>query len=235
MNTSAFKVLLAAALLGAGVAHAQVKQTRTVGSFRAVHTGGGIDVRLKQGPTAAVVVDADADTLPKVRAEVEGGVLKIGWVQDNSWRNMFNNRGNVVVYVTCPELRGVSVSGGSDARGESSFSAEAFDVSASGGGDIKLTVNTKNLKSHASGGSDITLAGRADRQRVSVSGGSDYHAYNLQSSVAEVSASGGSDAELAVESELTSEASGGCSVRYRGNARVVSSHASGGSSVRRVQ
>jgi hypothetical protein len=200
-----------------------------------VHTGGGIDVRLKQGPTATVVVDTDADTQPKVRTVVESGVLKIGWVQDNSWRNMLSSKRSVVVYVTCPELQGVSVSGGSDARGESSFSAAAFDVSASGGGDVKLTVNTKNLKSHASGGSDITLAGRADRQRVSVSGGSDYHAYNLQSNVAEVHASGGSDAELAVEEELSSEASGGCSVRYRGNARVVHSESSGGSSVRRVQ
>ncbi|MCB2380061.1 DUF2807 domain-containing protein [Hymenobacter sp. BT635] len=237
MKNAFLTLLCGATLFSATTALAQTKQPRAVGAFQAVQTGGGIDVFLTQGPTSAVVVDASSEAQPHILTTVKNGTLQIGWEQNYSWKKMLPGKstGKVSVYITCPSLTALAVSGGSDARGETAFKADDLRLSASGGGDIQLTLTAKNLTSNASGGSDITVAGRVERQKVSVSGGSDYHAFSLQSTAAEVSASGGSDAELLVDGELKSSASGGSGVRYKGGAKLVSAQASGGSSTKPVR
>lgn len=234
MKNALLTLLCGAALFSAVAAQAQTRQTRPVAAFQAVHTGGGIDVFLTQGATAAVVVDAASEAQPHILTTVKNGTLVVGWEPNYSWKKMLPGKstGKVSVYITCPGLSALSVSGGSDARGETAFTADNMRLAASGGGDIQLTLTAKTLTSDASGGSDITVAGRAERQKVSVSGGSDYRAFNLQSTMAEVSASGGSDVEVAVDGELKSSASGGSAVRYKGSAKLVSSQASGGSSTK---
>jgi len=230
--------LFGVAVLSSAAAQAQqVKQPRTVEAFRAVHAGGGIDVFLTQGPTAAVVVEAPAATLAHIRTTVQNGTLEIGWEQGESWKKLLATRANgkVNVYVTCPQLTGLSVSGGSDAKGETPFITDNLKLSASGGSDVRLAVTAQSLSASASGGGDIYLTGTAERQAVSVSGGSDYHAFALQSTTADVEASGGSDIELTVSGELSSVSSGGSGVRYKGAARVVKSQASGGGGIRQVQ
>ncbi|GAA3935801.1 head GIN domain-containing protein [Hymenobacter algoricola] len=237
MKNAARALLLGAAILSTSAAQAQqVKQTRPVPTFQAVHAGGGIDVFLTQGPTAAVVVDAPAQAQARIRATVQNGRLEVGWEPGFSWKKLAAGMSSKVsVYVTCPRLTDLSVSGGSDARGETPFTTDNLQLSASGGSDIRLTLTAKTLTSSASGGGDIYLTGKAGRQSVSVSGGSDYHAFALQSATTKVEASGGSDVEVSVDRELSSDASGGSGVRYKGNARLVKAHASGGSGVRRVQ
>ncbi|TGE26449.1 head GIN domain-containing protein [Hymenobacter metallicola] len=234
MKNAVLTLLCGAAFFSTTGAQAQVRQPRTVGVFQAVHASGGIDVYLTQGPATAVVVDAAGEVQPHILTAVKNGTLEVSWEQNYSWKKMLAGKktGAIKVYITCPTLTALSVSGGSDARGETPFKADDLRLSASGGADVYLTVTAKTLTSHASGGGDITVAGRVEQQKVSVSGGSDYHAYALQSTTAEVSASGGSDAEVSVDGELKSSASGGSDVRYKGSGRLVSSHASGGSSTK---
>ncbi|PJJ48544.1 head GIN domain-containing protein [Hymenobacter chitinivorans] len=234
MKTAIRPLLLGALLCSAAAAQAQVRQSRPVEPFQAVQAGGGIDVVLTQGPAAAVVVDAASEAQPHVVTSVKNGALTIGWDTDRSWRSLLAGRklGPVRVYVTCPRLTALSVSGGSDARSETPLTAEDIRLGASGGSDMQLTLTAKNIICNVSGGGDMTLSGRVERQKVAVSGGSDYHAFALQSTTAEVSASGGSDANISVDGELVSSASGGSDVRYKGGARLVSSQASGGSSTR---
>ncbi|MBF9222643.1 head GIN domain-containing protein [Hymenobacter ruricola] len=213
---------------------AQVKQPRQLGTFEAVASSGGIDVVLTQGSNTSVVVEASDEAQAHLVTKVEGGTLKIGWENGFSWKNLLSNNRKANVYITCPRLTALSLSGGADAKGQSTFSADAFKISASGGSDVKLSLTAKTLTCSASGGSDLSLSGRVEQQTVDVSGGSDYHAFDLQSSRATVRASGGSDVNLSVDGELTANAGGGSDVRYKGNARVANATHSGGSSVRRA-
>lgn len=224
----------AAVALSSCSAQAQVKQPRQLADFQFVSSSGGIDVVLTQGSAASVVVDAAAEAQAHVVTEVRNGTLKIGWEQNYSWRSLLSSKRKVTVYITCPRLSGLVLSGGSDATSESNFTADDFRIEASGGSDVKLTLTAKSLTSVASGGSDVSLAGRVERQKVDVSGGSDYKAFALKSTTATVNASGGSDVSVSVDDELHSNASGGSDVRYKGAARVASSH-SGGGSVHHVQ
>ncbi|UOQ98371.1 DUF2807 domain-containing protein [Hymenobacter sp. 5317J-9] len=234
MNKLFFSAAVAAVSLASCTVQAQVKQPRQVGSFDAVSSSGGIDVVLTQGSTASVLVEASDEAQAHLVTKVEGGMLKIGWENGFSWKNLLSNNRKANVYITCPRLTGLSLSGGADANGRSTFSADHFKISASGGSDVKLSLTAKTLTCSASGGSDVDLSGRVDQQTVEVSGGSDYNSYGLQSSKATVRASGGSDVELTVDGELAASASGGSDVRYKGTARMANASHSGGSSVRRA-
>jgi len=208
---------------------------RQVGSFQAVESSGGIDVVLTQGAGTAVVVEASDEAQAHLVTKAEGGTLKIGWESGFSWKSLLSNSRKASVYITCPRLTALSLSGGADAKGQSTFSADDFRIQASGGSDVKLSLTAKTLTCSASGGSDVDLSGRVERQTVDISGGSDYSAFGLRSTTATVRASGGSDASLTVEGELTASAGGGSDVHYKGAARLTNASHSGGSSVRHVQ
>lgn len=226
--------LTAVNILGCA-AQTPVKQPRQLNDFQQIQSSGGIDVFLTQGSTTAVVVEAVPEAQPHIVTEVQGGTLKISWESGYSWRSLLSYKRRVNVYLTSPQFMGLTLSGGADAKGQSPITADDFKIEASGGSDVDLALTAKSLSSMASGGSDISLTGRVDRQRVEVSGGSDYNAFGLQSTTAEVHASGGSDVSVSVDDELSSSASGGSDVHYKGNPRLASSHTSGGSGARRVQ
>jgi len=213
---------------------AQTKQTRRTGNFDGISASGAVNVFLRQGNETSVVVEANDEVLKYLKTEVQNGVLKIYRDKDFNWKDLMgnNNSGKINVYITCAQLKAITVSGASDVRGESAFTADEFKLQSSGASDITLSLRVKSLDVSCSGASDVKLSGQADRQKVSVSGGSDYQAYSLQSRSVNIQASGASEAYVSVDGEVTANASGASDIRYKGNARVVSNRASGASSVK---
>ncbi len=229
-------ILLVACLLHLS-AVAQTKQTRKPGNFDGVSASGAVNVYLRQGNETSVVVEATEEALKYLKTEVDNGVLKIYRDKDFNWRDLMGDSkdGKVNVYITCPRLRLVTVSGASSVRGESAFTTDNFKLQSSGASDITMSVRAKSLEVSCSGASDVKLSGQADRQKVSVSGGSEYQAYSLQSRTATIQASGASEVYVSVDGEVTASASGASDIRYKGNARVVSNSSSGASSVRQAR
>ncbi|RTQ49770.1 DUF2807 domain-containing protein [Hymenobacter gummosus] len=220
--TTLRRTFAAAALLtvSATAAWAQDGQLRPVGSFERVEASGAINVVLRQGATTEVKVEAQPEVLARVRTEVEGGTLKLYRERQKGRVTGMGKAEKVTVYVTCPRLTGLSVSGASDVKGESPLTADAFSIKASGASDVTLQLTAKQLTATASGASDIRLTGRVESQQVHVSGASDYRAYELRSQQADVQASGASDAFVYVDGELTAHRSGASDVHYKGNARL---------------
>ncbi|WP_133273307.1 head GIN domain-containing protein [Hymenobacter radiodurans] len=213
---------------------AQTKQTRRTGNFEAVSASGAVNVFLRQGSATSVVVEASEEIQKYLKTEVQNGTLKIYRDRDFNWRDLVGSskENSVNIYITCPTLKAISVSGASAVKGQSAFTTNDFKIQASGASDIILSLTAKSLDVNCSGASDVRLSGQAERQKVNVSGGSEYQAYALQSRGAQITASGASEAQVNIDGELSSTASGASDIRYKGNARVVSSRASGASSVR---
>jgi hypothetical protein len=228
MKNAVLALLFGAALGVTTTAQAQqVKQTRSVATFQAVHAGGGVKVVLTPGAATAVVVEATPEVQSQLQTTVKDGALEIGWESSLSLRN--NRR--ATIYVTCPQLTGLAVSGGATAKGATPFTAASFRLSASGGASVDMALAAKDLTSEVSGGGSVYLNGTATRQVATVSGGGSYHAYPLQSTAADVRASSGATAEVQVAGELAAQASSGGSVRYKGGARLTRSQTSSGGSV----
>lgn len=220
MQTSTFlKALAVAALAGfTPLAAWAQSQMRQVAAFQQVKASGAINVFVKQGPATEVRVEAAPDVASHIRTEVQGNTLSI--YRDKSVSFNLLNKEKVNVYVTSPRLTGIEVSGASDVKGQSTITADAFSIRASGASDVTLTLDAQSLSASASGASDLRLSGKVGRQQVQLSGSSDYRAYELLSRTANVQASGSSDAYVFVQEELSSNSSGASDIYNKGKARV---------------
>ncbi|OON67841.1 head GIN domain-containing protein [Hymenobacter sp. CRA2] len=218
MNTFRYSLAAAALVVCSSVA-ALAQQVRPVSSFEQVHASGAVNVVLQQGAATEVKVDGPTDEVAHIITEVQDGKLRIR--HDGHDHSVFSKKDKVTVYVSCPRLTGVQLSGASDLKSVGAFTADNFQLQVSGASDVTMQLNAKQLTASASGASDIRLTGRVEQQQVHVSGASDYRAYDLHSQQATVQASGASDAYVYVDQELSARSSGASDVHYKGKGRLV--------------
>jgi hypothetical protein len=206
-------------------------QKRSVGSFHGVTISSGIDLYLSQGSEEAVAVSAtDPEVRDKIRVEVKNGMLEI-YIDSHGFHwGEWNNR-HMKAYVSCKLIDQLHASGGSDVYIQDPIHSDKLNMNLSGGSDLHGKLAIGELSIEQSGGSDSYVSGTAGTLTVHTSGGSDYHGYELAADQCHVDVSGGSDAYLTVNKELTASASGGSDVHYKGNGVVRSSQASGSGSI----
>ena len=197
-------------------AFAQEKQTRQTGDFRAIKASGAVDIILKQGSKTSVVLEGENEMLSHMRTEVQNGVLRIYRDKDSGTiRSLLGGKDDkVVAYITTPQLTGLELSGASEVKSDAVFTAENFNIKASGASEVTIGLKAKTLNVEASGASDIHLTGQVESQQVHISGSSEYEASKLLSKRATVEASGASDASVSAES-LSSHASGASDVHNK--------------------
>jgi len=206
-------------------------QKRPASGFHGVHISSGIDLYLSQGNEEAVAVSADdPEVRDKIRVEVKDGILDI-YIDNHGfhWGNWGNR--HMKAYVSIKAIDELHASGGSDVYIRDLIHAPKLRMDLSGGSDLRGKLNIGELTIHQSGGSDSYVSGTAATLDVHTSGGSDYHGYDLAADNCRVDASGGSDAYLTVNKELSASASGGSDIHYKGNGVIRSSQASGSGSI----
>jgi Putative auto-transporter adhesin, head GIN domain len=206
-------------------------QKRSAQGFHGVEVSSGIDLYLSQGNEEAVAVSAaNLDVRDRIKVDVVDGILKI-YIEDHGfhWGN-WNNQ-HLKAYVSCKTMDMLHASGGSDVFFEDPIHSDRLKMSLSGGSDLHGKMTIGELSITQSGGADSYVSGSATTLYVRTSGGSDYHGYDLAADDCHVDVSGGSDAYLTVNKELTASASGGSDVHYKGNGVVRSSSASGSGSI----
>ena len=185
-----------------------VTETRTVSAFSRVSARGAGRIILEPADTEFVEVRADDNLLPILRTWVRDGTLFVG---PDEGTNI--DRVTEMVYtVGYVQLNQVGISG--------AMEGEA------------LAIDTDFFTVDVSGASSFRTAGRAFDHDVRVSGASMYHAGELETSLAVVSASGASSAVVWVLDELDASASGASLIRYRGNPSIRASTSGAGTVTR---
>ena len=211
-----------------------IEEIRNISNFKGIHISSGIDLYIKQGNVESVRIVADKDKMEKIKTEKEGDILKIFAGSKKGWFNFefdWSNKKTIKVYVTVKNLNSISATGGSDIFSEGKLDLIKLDVKATGGSDIKLDLDTDELTCETTGGSDVILSGTATVFKASSTGGSDLKASKLRSNFCSVSSTGGSDAYVWAEKEISISATGGSDVYHKGGARVVKSSSTGGSDI----
>ena len=206
-------------------------QPRNVKDFHAISISNGIDLYLTQGIGESVAVSASSSEYrDKIITEVDGGVLKI--YLEKTYANGFSwGSHKLKAYVSAKVLDQLNASGGSDVFFETVINSDKLGIGLSGGSDLKGAVKIHDLTLPQTGGSDVNISGSVVNLNVNASGGSDLDGYDLVTEVTAIHASGGSDAHITVNKELTADASGGSDIHYKGNGIVKDMHSSGSSSV----
>lgn len=148
------------------------------------------DVYVTQGEHSAKVTGPD-EAVAKVELKVKDGTLYIGLKSKmRNWRGK-----GVKVYVSLPNLTGITVSGSGNVEIEDAFNEMQ---------DLKLTV---------SGSGNISLAGSAQSVEVNVAGSGDVKAPDLNAETAKVRVAGSGDVRLGAIGQLTASVAGSGDVR----------------------
>jgi hypothetical protein len=202
-----------ALFLSATFIYAQKRETRKVDSFTKISFRFGGKLYLTQGSPQKVEVEGPKDLLEELETEVDNGKLIIGregkWFEWNS-----NNNERVNVYITVPNIEGLSVSGSGDLVGQNTINAENLDLNVSGSGSLFLDVEAKgDVEADVSGSGDIELKGKCRRFDSDVSG------------------SGKVDLALAIAERADFGVSGSGKIYAKGSAPVIEAAISGSGKV----
>jgi Putative auto-transporter adhesin, head GIN domain len=206
---------------------------RNVKGFHAIRISAGIDLYLSQGEEAVAISATSTEVRDRIQTVVENGVLKIYLENTANPFKWGHGNSHMKAYVSAKTLDNLNASGGSDVYIQSTFSADKLDITISGGSDLQGKLDVKDLTLDQSGGSDAEISGKANSLKVDASGGSDFKGNDFVTDYCEIVASGGSDAEITVNKELTAHASGGSDISYRGSGVIRDLHSSGSSSVKK--
>ena len=233
-STTLCSAVIAAGLAlvsSAAVASDPVHQVRAVeGSFDRITINGAVDVTFVQGPIPGITVDAPADVAAGIHTRVEDGMLKID-SHGLHFVEMFGagRHSQLMVTVTAPNLKEVTINGSSDLYAASLTSSDDLSLRLRSSGDVHIDkIAVHKLTTAIQGSADVYLAGSAAEQAVSIQGSGDYNAENLKSSAASVSIQGSGDAALWAQDSLAIQIAGSGDVNYWGKPTVSQAIAGSG-------
>jgi hypothetical protein len=220
---------------------ASITENRNVADFSAIALGGSMDIKVSQGATTSVQLQASEKTLARIETVVEQGrngpTLNIRWKRgEQSWSSSWSSGWNsekVRITVVTPKLLGLAASGSGDIRLEP-FNTPSLQVSLSGSGDAQLaSLTTDELGISISGSGDVRGDGKATKLSIRIAGSGDVRLTDLRADDVSVRIAGSGDAAVNAQKTLDVSIAGSGDVVYVGEATVKKSVAGSGSVTKR--
>lgn len=213
------------------VIHVQAEeQTRKVEPFNEISLRVGAKLHLEQGSKQNLEIVAKPSTMEEIITEVKDGKLIIRFPNKNYLWNTFNP-GEIIIYVTTPEINGLGVSGSGDIIAEDEIKTKIIDLAVSGSGNIKLSeLNAERTKATISGSGNIILEGKTAAQDLSVniSGSGNFKGMNYSSDDVTVKVSGSGNVETEAIKNLYVRLAGSGNITYKGRPLIDQSIAGSG-------
>lgn len=196
------------------IASAQDKKNYKLDSFKRINFRVPGKLYLRQGSTQKVEVEGDRRFIDEeLEVRVDGDKLVIGKETNWGW-NWNDNDKKVNVYVTVPDIEGISVSGSGDLIGETKITTSRLNLSVSGSGSLQIDADVSgDVESSLSGSGRLDLKGKCRSFESSVSG------------------SGKMELNLMIADKADFEVSGSGKVRAAGTAQEVKASISGSGQV----
>lgn len=206
------------------------EQSRKVDAFSEISLRISAKVHLEQGDKQNLEIVAKPSTLEQIITEVKDGKLIIRFPnKDFFWKTF--QPGEIIIYITTPEIKGLGVSGSGDIIAEGSIKTSAIDLGISGSGNIKLMeLTAARVKSTISGSGDIILAGKEAAQDLSIviSGSGSLKAMDYKADDVSVKVSGSGNVDIEAVKNLYIRVAGSGNVTYKGRPLIDQSIAGSG-------
>lgn len=195
------------------------EQTRNVSTFSEISLRVAAKLHLKQSDKQSVKIVAKSSTLEELITEVKDEKLIIRFPNENLfWKNF--QPGEVNIYISCPEIKGLGISGSGDIIAEDEISTRSLDMGVSGSGNIRL----ENLKAGKiigtiSGSGDIALSGETAAQDLSItiSGSGNLKAMGFSADDVSVRIVGSGNVSIEAKKNLYVRLAGSGNVTYKGH------------------
>ena len=204
-------------------------EDRNVSGYSKLDVGGCFEVKITQGNTESLRIEAEDNIIKHVVTEVQNGVLHIHL--DKSICKVKE----LIVFVNVKTLDAIKASGAAEIKTTNQLNnSDKFDLKISGAGEADMDIETKLLTTKISGAGELKLKGKADTHAVDISGAGEVNAYNFMVNKYALDLSGASECFINVSEELSVTASGASEVNYKGNPTKVSKETSGASEINKV-
>ncbi|MDY0200649.1 MAG: head GIN domain-containing protein [Tenuifilaceae bacterium] len=210
-----------------------IQQDRDLTGFNSISLAVSADLYLTQGSEFSLRIEGDEDILQHIKTEVVGNMLRI--VNEKRYQLRWN-RDKVKIFVTMPEVEGLSVSGSGDIVAQNPIRANLLSLKVSGSGDISIPSLTLNqLKASISGSGDLDVAGKAmaSNADISISGSGSAKFKGIVFDDVNITISGSGDAFVEASETLKARVAGSGDILYLGNPRV-DTKVSGSGSIRGI-
>lgn len=190
-------------------------ESRDVRDFQEVELQGIGTLRITQGDTESLSIEAEPRLLRRIETTVKNGRLTIRPSRP------IRTREEIVYNLTLRQLTALDVSGAGRAEA-AQITSDRIHLGLSGAGTILLgALTATTLDVAVSGNGVCTLAGMVDSQTVVLGGASRYEAADLASTVASVVVQGAAKATVRVSGTLNVQISGAGQVDYIGDPVVT--------------
>lgn len=206
------------------------EQTRNVGSFSEISLRVAAELHLKQSDKQSLEIVAKSSTLEELITEVKGEKLIIRFPNENLfWKNF--QPGEITIYVSCPDIKGLGISGSGDIIADGQITTRSLDLGVSGSGNIRLSnLQTEKVIGTISGSGDIVLSGAIAAQDLSVtiSGSGNLKALNYAADDVSVRIAGSGNVGIEARKNLYVRLAGSGNVTYKGHPLIDQSIAGSG-------
>ncbi len=198
---------------------------RELPGFNAVQIASGMNAHFVEGDLQKVVVIADQNLHELIETIVEDNTLTIKTL-GNIWSSSEKK-----VVITCPGLREIRTTAGSNAFSDNRLFFDTLYLRASAGSNIKIDIEGNELEVQGSSGANIFLTGSANRLVAKTSSGSNLKAEDFTTEFSEINVSSGSNVWVNTMRELTANASSGGNIFYFGTPKKINSSSSSGGNI----
>jgi len=188
-------------------------QSRTVTAFHAVQINGVFNVQIDQGAQEAVKVETDENIQPMVITEVVNDTLKITLKDDVS----ISNSKKMNVWVTVVDLNRIEMQGVGSLK-SSLLKLKELELDNEGVGATSLNLEVGKLTVNTESVGALTLNGLADDVSIRQDGVGILQAFGLKTNKLSLVTSGVGACEVYAALEISIDASGIGSVKYKGGA-----------------
>jgi hypothetical protein len=187
------------------------------------------DLKIVQGQTEGLTVEADDNLLPYIETKVRGRELTVSLRDGYSYSNLSPIRYTLQV----KNLDRVAVSGSGNITAEA-LETSKLSLVITGSSNVTIdNLMVDDLRVQSSGSGNFELAGSAKTQEIDITGSGNYRCGNLESANARVKISGAGNVTLWAEEELNIRITGFGNLDYYGSPSITQS-ISGGGSIKRL-
>lgn len=203
---------------------------RQVAEFTKLDIAGSFNVTLVQDSSNAVTINADDNIISIVKTDMSGDKLKIS--TDN--KNICSSK-KINITIGVRNLKSIGASGAVEITSNGQLKLGDLNLNLSGATKVNLDVAASNIETKSSGVSDVTLKGQASSHTIALSGSGNVYAFDLVVGKYSIEASGQSDCEINVLSELNIHTTGASDIKYKGNPTTINKSKTGALSLTKVE
>ncbi len=204
------------------------EQTRELPSFSEISLRISAKVYLEQGENQSVRIVADSETLEQIITEVKGRTLNIRFPNNNIFKKW--NPGKIEIYISVPEVDGITLSGSGDIISEE-IKTRILELLVSGSGNIKIEqLSAERVSATISGSGNIKIddGGVAEELKTRISGSGNIDASGFEAKNVDAQTSGSGNSSVFSNGSIKARIAGSGNVYYNGNPAIESSIAGSG-------